>query len=123
MRIAVEMARVQSHEAEQFDDHLAAIIGVAHRVNDQRFAEDVEYGHSWVERAERVLEDVLDPPAERHQLAIIEAEQVDPPAVVVVIHMAGVGIDGAHDHLAHRRLAAAAFAHQSQAARRVRPGN
>src|SRR5690606_13967731 len=115
VRIAVEIARVEADHAHQLLDHLAAPGGVADVVDDQGLADDVEHGHARVQRAERILEDELHPPAELHQLLLLERQHVDDGAAVVEQDATGIGRVGAHHHLAERGLAAAALADETQA--------
>ena len=71
VRIAVEKARVESDEPHQLLRHVGPVIGVADVVDDERLAQDVEDGHPRAERAEGILEDVLDAAAEPHQVVAL----------------------------------------------------
>ena len=115
MRIAFQVAHVQAHDAQQVLDHLGPLGRVAHAVDEQRLADEIEDGHARVERAERVLEDELDAAAKVDQRLALQGQHVHQPAAVVEFHPPGVRRQRAHDDLGERGLAATAFAHQAQA--------
>src|SRR5512134_2250332 len=110
------MMAVKADAAHQLAHHLATIAGIADLVDDQRLRDDVEHRHARVQRAERVLEDVLDAAPVRNQRVPVEAQQVDKRVAVVKDDAAGIGLDRAQDDLADRRLTAAAFADEAEAA-------
>ena len=115
VRIAVEEARVEPDEPHQLLRHLRPVVGIADLMDHERLAQDVEHRHPRAERAERVLENVLDAPAEAHQRLAIGLDDVDHRPAIVEQHLPAIGLERAHDHLRQRRLAAAAFADEAEA--------
>jgi hypothetical protein len=52
VRIPVEKPRIEADEAHQLFRHVGAVVRIADPVDHQRLAQDVEYRHPRIERAE-----------------------------------------------------------------------
>ncbi len=105
----------QAHQAEQLRDPIRALLPVAHAVDQQRLADDVEERHARIERAVGVLEDHLHLGAQRPQLVPGEPRQVDHAAPFrAEQHLAGRRRHRAQDAARRRGLAAAALAHEPE---------
>src|SRR4051794_17658871 len=115
VRVTLEVAHVQPHEVHQFLDQRAAVLAVADVMDDQRFGDDVEHGHARVQRAEGVLEDELQLPAEADQVVVLQVQDVDHAAMIVEQHGAGIRLQRPHQDLGQRGLAASGLADQPKA--------
>ena len=114
VRVAAHVAHVEADRLQQPLHPLGALLAAADAVDHQGLGHDVGHGHARVERAERVLEDVLDVPAEALQRRLVERQHVDRALGTVEHDPALVGLHRAHDHLADRGLARAALADDRQ---------
>src|SRR5262249_58165465 len=110
VRITLQGARIEPNQPHQLPHHFRALRIVSDAVNDQRLGDDVEHGHTRVQRTERILEHELDLPPKAQQLFTLELQHVDDPAAIVELHGAGIRLHRAHDDLADRGLAATALA-------------
>ena len=114
MGVAAHVPDVEPDRLQQPLDPVQPLAFVADTMDQQRLGDDVGYCHARIERAERVLEDVLDMPAKALQGGFVEGQHIHGAIAAVKDDLAIVGPDRAHDHLADRRLARAALADDCQ---------
>src|ERR1700730_17573906 len=84
-------------------------------MDQQGLGDDVKNAHARVERTERVLKNELNPPAKALQPLAVKRQDIGGDAAVVEDYGARIGAQRAQQHLAQGRLAAAAFADQTEA--------
>ena len=81
----------------------------------------VEHRHARSRELKRILKDELDAGAEPDEVPVPETVEPHQGAVVVEHDRPFIGVHGAHDHLAHRGLAAPALPDEAEALPRRRP--
>ena len=115
MRETVHVLGAQPGELEQIGDALEPSPAVPETVDQQRLADVIEDGHSWIERAERILEDHLDLRPQGTEFRAGERGQVDHAAVGRAEEDLAAGRrHRAQDAPRGRRLAAPRFADEAE---------
>ena len=59
VRVTIQKARIQAHQAHQFDRHFALVVEIAEPVHHQRLAQDIQYRHARIQRPVGILENKL----------------------------------------------------------------
>ena len=108
--VATDKIGIEAHDAQQLLHPLLAAGRVADAVDGQRLADDVAHSHARIQRGIGVLEDHLHVTASAPHVAAADLGQF----VVGKLHAAGRGHFQLQDSPAGGRLAAAAFADQTE---------
>ena len=115
VRVARHVLPAHPHQLQQLADPVPQVLPRQHLVDLERLGDDALQRHPRVQRGERVLEDDLHLGADELHLLVVQLIDAHRAQVWIVERDLSAGrLKQAQDRAAGGRLAAAAFAHQSQ---------
>src|SRR5258708_21594637 len=84
VRVAAYVLRSEADTSEQIGDSVAQLIAPGDVIDEQWLADDLQQGHSWIQRGVRVLEDHLHVRPQTSQLFAVQFGDVHPAGLAVV---------------------------------------
>ena len=115
VRIAVQVARIETDQRHQLLHHLGTVFLIADLMDNQWLRDDIKHRHPRVQRRERILEHELHLAPIGQKFLFVQLGQINDLSTIVEQHLTGIRPQGTHYHFRQGRLAASGFANQAQA--------
>src|ERR687898_1517174 len=120
VRVAVQVAILQPDESERVARDRARLGTPGNLVVDEGLRHQVHHSHPWIQGRIRVLEDHVEVPSSCAQRITLQPREIGPAGTVHPEQdLPARGLDRAHDHPTHRRLAGSGLADERQRLARI----